>query len=48
MDWIPTSQISQSTFKTMYNKVSNVTELYDGKIDVSSHIHRTHHNILVG
>jgi hypothetical protein len=44
MDWLPSSQETQSTSQAMYNKVSNDISFCDEKFVVFSHFLKMHHN----
>ncbi len=44
MDWLPSSQETQSTSQAMYNKVSSDISFCDEKLVVFSHAFKIHHN----
>ncbi len=44
MNWLPSSQETQSTSQAMYNKVSSDISFCDEKLVVSSHVFKMHHN----
>jgi len=44
VNWLPSSQETQSTSQAMYNKVSSDISFCDEKLVVSSHAFKMHHN----
>jgi hypothetical protein len=46
VDWILTSQGTQSILQIMYNKISNGTYFCGGKIDATLHVRNMQHNDL--